>query len=228
MTRGIVNDLTGKIFGNLRVVGRGVGDGHGNAQWICDCGCGKQVTVRGAFLRKGQVFCSKQCELYRQKLVNDVTGQTFEKLTAVRHVGFASSRKAVWEFLCVCGETVVALLDNVQQGGRKSCGCNLRTAGGRSKSREYKNAHWHGYMMRKRRASVQRELCPIILSMYEQAQKLTEATGIPHEVDHVIPLQGRLVSGLHVKENLRVVTRHENRTKSRRFELDDVCRSNGK
>ena len=48
---------------------------------------------------------------------------------------------------------------------------------------------------------------------YLQAQELTASTGIPHEVDHVIPL---VKGGLHAPWNLRVVTRFENRSKGGR------------
>lgn len=56
-----------------------------------------------------------------------------------------------------------------------------------------------------------------IQAFYAEARRLTRETGIPHEVDHVIPLQGAAVSGLHVHTNLRVVTRMENRMKSNRM-----------
>jgi hypothetical protein len=54
-------------------------------------------------------------------------------------------------------------------------------------------------------------------AVYAEAQRLTEETGEPHEVDHVIPLLGREVSGLHVEYNLRVVRRTLNRRKSNRL-----------
>jgi hypothetical protein len=57
----------------------------------------------------------------------------------------------------------------------------------------------------------------MIRAYYETAAELTVATGIPHEVDHVIPLQGELISGLHVHDNLRILTRSENRSKQNRW-----------
>jgi hypothetical protein len=55
-----------------------------------------------------------------------------------------------------------------------------------------------------------------ITAIYAEAKAMTLLTGIPHEVDHVLPLLGKDVSGLHVETNLRVVTRTENRRKSNR------------
>lgn len=40
-----------------------------------------------------------------------------------------------------------------------------------------------------------------------------------HEVDHVVPLKGRLISGLHVLENLQYLPIPANRRKSNRFDL---------
>jgi hypothetical protein len=53
---------------------------------------------------------------------------------------------------------------------------------------------------------------------YAEAIRLTKQTGIQHEVDHVIPLQGRTVSGLHVEGNLRVIPHKENRRKHNHFD----------
>ena len=39
-----------------------------------------------------------------------------------------------------------------------------------------------------------------------------------HEVDHIIPLQGKQVSGLHVENNLQYLRVHDNRRKSNKFE----------
>jgi hypothetical protein len=52
---------------------------------------------------------------------------------------------------------------------------------------------------------------------YEIANLRTKLFGHEWQVDHVIPLQGKLVSGLHVPHNLRVIPAYQNRSKSNKF-----------
>ncbi len=52
-----------------------------------------------------------------------------------------------------------------------------------------------------------------ISEIYDLARRRTKVLGVPHEVDHVIPLRGKTVSGLHVETNLRVVPSAINRAK---------------
>jgi hypothetical protein len=52
-----------------------------------------------------------------------------------------------------------------------------------------------------------------IEDIYKESARLTTETGIRHEVDHFFPLQGELVSGLHVENNLQILTRAKNRSK---------------
>lgn len=54
-------------------------------------------------------------------------------------------------------------------------------------------------------------------TFYEQAKELSEQTGVKYVVDHIVPLKGRGVSGLHVPWNLRVITQAENLRKSNRL-----------
>lgn len=52
---------------------------------------------------------------------------------------------------------------------------------------------------------------------YLEARRLTQETGVKHEVDHVHPLKGETCCGLHVPWNLQILTASENRRKKNRL-----------
>ena len=55
-----------------------------------------------------------------------------------------------------------------------------------------------------------------IKQIYFKAAELTKSTGIPHQVDHIYPLQSDYMCGLHVEINLQIITKADNVTKSNR------------
>ena len=55
--------------------------------------------------------------------------------------------------------------------------------------------------------------------IYKDAKRLSRATGVPHEVDHVIPLRGDYVSGLHHQDNLLIMPKFAHKGKSNSFEV---------
>lgn len=245
MTRGIAKDLTGQQFGHLSVQSRNGSDDHGNALWLCKCECGSEVSIRAVFLQKRQLYCSKQCRLYKEWLRDDLSGKRFGRLTAVsltRRVGGKAGR-TFWSLKCECGNVVEVATNLLLSGRTQSCGClgiESRITHGQSQTREYHrlaykkwakenpgaviaNAYQRQQALRNRVPKwLTQEDWERINAVYLEAKRLTEETGIVHEVDHKLPLRGKTLSGLHVPANLQVLTRKANQAK-RNHLIDEVC-----
>lgn len=244
MTRGIAADLNGRIFGALTIKARAGRDKSNHALWECECKCGNVVSVRAPLLKRGQMFCSKQCPEFQAYFRVDITGQRFGRMVALNFTGkMDRSRKAIWKFKCDCGNESETTADRAIQKIAQSCGCfeiENRITHGLSKTIEYhREAHRRWAKENpakvianafKRRKDYYKRVPPWltdehwkqISAFYVEARRLTEETGIVHHVDHIHPLRGKTVSGLHVPWNLQILTAADNMKKSARL-IDDVC-----
>lgn len=116
-------DLTGQVFGKLQVVRRAnnIKTPHGTkARWNCVCDCGNRTTVRAGHLLDPNGTRSCGCQV--GKPLEDLTGQTFGRLTVVSR---ANKRgiKARWRCVCVCGNEKIVAAPNLKNGSVSSCGC---------------------------------------------------------------------------------------------------------
>lgn len=57
----------------------------------------------------------------------------------------------------------------------------------------------------------------LINEIYHLADLRTKATGVDWHVDHIVPLRGKVVSGLHVPANLQVILAIDNVRKGNRY-----------
>lgn len=87
----------------------------------------------------------------------------------------------------------------------------------------YKANKSHYYYKTGKRRAVKFAATPMwadldaIKRIYLLAEKLSVETGIKHHVDHVIPLQGKNVCGLHVENNLQVIPAKQNLSKANKL-----------
>lgn len=82
MARPLKEDLTGKRFGKLFVVRRD-GSGKGQALWFCKCDCGREISVAGSHMRRGN---TKSCGCWRHefsKVMKSTHGKTRSKIYRV-------------------------------------------------------------------------------------------------------------------------------------------------
>lgn len=126
----VLIDLVGRRFGRLTVAARG--NSHGKQiHWLCNCACGKSVSVRGSHLRLGKI---ESCGCLRDELARermrgnvlsrrDIAGQRFHRLTALRWNGSSRRGMSYWQCVCDCGKEKAVSLSSLHCGTTKSCGC---------------------------------------------------------------------------------------------------------
>lgn len=113
------NDLTGRTFGHLTVLGYNeeISLQKGRSHWDveCDCPDHTRFIVIGSNLITGNTTKCKYCKA--QSLV----GQKFNRLTVIARE--IKNNKTMWKCQCECGNIIVVRGDSLKSGHTKSCGC---------------------------------------------------------------------------------------------------------
>lgn len=119
-------DLTGKKYGKLTVLGRGEDyvspSGSRLLRWKCQCECGNVINATTSQLKRGISSCG--CTSRRESLI----GLQFGKLTVISEAEDYVSPKglhmAKWHCRCDCGSEIDVLGMSLKNGDTKSCGCS--------------------------------------------------------------------------------------------------------
>ena len=136
----LLNNLIGNKYGKLTVKSRAENDNAHNAQWYCDCDCGKKdIIVRGWCLNTG---ITVSCGCYQKEMVSkfnkkDISGNRYGKLIAIKPTDERSFGYIVWECLCDCGNIHYVTTNNLEMGHVESCGtCTNHNSKGEEKIKE--------------------------------------------------------------------------------------------
>ena len=117
--------IAGQRFGKLIAVRPTAQRLSGHIVWECRCDCGKTTFVTANNLKRGN---TQSCgcihsEAVSQCIRNDLTGQKYGRLTAIRATEKRISGSIVWECRCECGNIVFVAAADLRKGDTTSCGC---------------------------------------------------------------------------------------------------------
>ena len=127
-SRGQAYDLTGRTFGDLKVLGRSNKRQPGRGVWWwCKCKCGNICEVTATAMVTGKrthCGCRKDLKRYAHA---DITNRTFGRLTALYPTEQRDSRGSViWHCRCACGQELDIPYNWLMYDNIVSCGCQKR------------------------------------------------------------------------------------------------------
>ena len=155
----------------------------------------------------------------RHKIINNLTGKKFNRLTVVGYV--KSKNRPAWECICECKKITIVTTDKLLSETIKSCGCLRKDLGikhftihGLSKNEKYRKLVRRVRSAKEYADKIQRTPK---WSNLEEIKIIYENCPDGYEVDHIVPLKGKNVCGLHVEHNLQYLTKIENQRKYNKF-----------
>lgn len=126
-----VDDDTGRVFGELTVIGRV--DMNSSSPFLnCSCSCGEVIPVRRDLLIRGKkTSCGNKSKhkTLQPKLI-DEKGNIYGKLTVTQqHHLHSPTKGTLWICSCECGnEEVIVRAALLRNGTTTSCGCDKYTS----------------------------------------------------------------------------------------------------
>lgn len=147
----------------------------------------------------------------------ELIGNRYGRLTVMLDCDKNKAGQYKYLVQCDCGESKVVVGNSMVVGLTQSCGCLRRECvadknwkHGKSRTSEYR----YGYA---RKAGLKRKLRVPLWADHDKIDEMYRNRPKGYEVDHIIPLNGKTVSGLHVHTNLQYLPSEENKLKSNSY-----------
>ena len=121
------NDFKNKKYGKLTIVDKMGREFHEQSQVISLCECGENFTCKVSDIISG-LYKSCGCDVPRlEDCRRDITGQRFNKLTALSPLYINKDNRVMWRCKCDCGTICVISAKQLSNGKARSCGCYQRS-----------------------------------------------------------------------------------------------------
>ena len=207
-------DILNQRFGKLKVIALDHIDENQGAFWECKCDCGTTRIIRANSLSAG---ATKSCGCLNTEdgiRAENLSGKVFGQYKAIKRIKTKKlNRKnntiyneSIWECECLkCGNVVKKTARALKHSPSETCIGHLK-----SDSKYYRKIK---QSIRNRRVRI---ATPKWANLIE-IENIYRARKDGEHVDHVIPLNGKNVCGLHVENNLRIIKAKDNLVKKNTF-----------
>ena len=112
-------DLSGQIFGQLKVLHQAVRRDDRYTRWVCECSCGNITEVRTDYLTSGHTTsCGCALKQANKNRAIDLTGQVFGEWTVLGR----GTKESYWKCKCSCGVEREVFANSLKNGVSTSCG----------------------------------------------------------------------------------------------------------
>ena len=169
-------------FGQLKVIKQDITprkDKH--KYWICECSCGKRISVRSTLLSTGKkISCGCHKGYYDKKIIN-LSNQRFGKIVALYPSSLKSGTHIMWHCKCDCGIELDIDGHSLRHGLSTSCGCG-KISKGEQKIKNLLDKYHIPYVQEKTFPSCRYPKTNALLrfDFYINNQYLIEYDGIQH------------------------------------------------
>lgn len=149
----------------------------------------------------------------------DMMHKRFGKLIVFAEAGQLKNGQYKYLALCDCGTYKVIAGSSLRTGLTKSCGC-LRSKMIAEKNYKHGQSTTSKYRsIQARQTGMKRKKRIPAWADVEAIKQFYHNKPNGYHVDHIIPLNGKFVSGLHVLNNLQYLPAQENRLKNNSYEV---------